>query len=67
MSCRNPFALPDRIEPRLQPALAFWQSLKRGENGMPFSDDLRLSDLPELPARLLLLRVFAPLERFRSS
>jgi hypothetical protein len=65
MSCRNPFELPDHIETRLQAVLAFWQGLKRGQNDMPFSDDLRLPDLLELPGRLFLLAVFAPPERFR--
>lgn len=32
---------------------------------MPFSDDLRLPQVYELPGRLLLLAVFAPPERFR--
>ena len=65
MSCRNPFELPDRVETRLQAVLAFWQDLRRGQNGMPFSDDLRLPQVYELPGRLFLLAVFAPPERFR--
>jgi len=32
---------------------------------MPFSDDLRLPQLSELPGKLFVLAVFAPPERFR--
>lgn len=45
--------------------LAFWQDLRRGQNALPFSDDLRLPQLSELPGRAFLLAVFAPPERFR--
>lgn len=65
MSCRNPFELPDRLETRLQAVLAFWQDLRRGQNALPFNDDLRLPQLSELPGRAFLLAVFAPPERFR--
>ncbi|HZV04812.1 MAG TPA: hypothetical protein VE999_06990 [Gemmataceae bacterium] len=65
MSCRNPFELPDRLETSLQAVLAFWQGLRRGQNGMPFGDDLLLPQLSELPGKLFLLAVFAPPERFR--
>lgn len=64
MACRNPLEPPDRIEANQQAVLAFWEGLKRGENAIPFSDDLRLPDLSELPGRLFLLRVFVP-ERLR--
>ena len=65
MSCRNPFELPDHLETRLQVVLAFWQDLRRGQNALPFSDDVRLPQLSELPGRVFLLAVFAPPERFR--
>ncbi len=42
-----------------------WRDLKRAENQMPFSDDLQLTVLSNLPARPFLLRVFSAPERFR--
>src|SRR3974390_1040000 len=59
MLCRNPLSLPDRLDGKLQAALAFWQSLKRAENGMPFGDDLALSALSGLGGRCFVLRAFA--------
>jgi hypothetical protein len=61
----NPFPLPDRLTPNLQRVFSYWESLERGENKMPFWDDVKLSALPELADRLLLLNVFADPERFR--
>lgn len=65
MRCLNPFALPDRLDPDLEPVLSFWKRLRRAENGMPFGDDLQFSDLPNLPAKSFGLTVFATPERFR--
>ncbi len=42
MSRRNPFEVPDSIESGLVAVLAFWQSVRRGQNAMRFSDGLRL-------------------------
>ncbi len=60
-----PFSLPKRIEPGLARVLAYWQSLKRAENEMPFLDDVTTSALPDLANRLMLIRAFAKPERFR--
>ena len=65
MSCRNPFPLPDRLNPKLQPIVSLWESLKRAENGMPFGDDLGFSTLSNLSGNPFLLRVFASPDRFR--
>jgi hypothetical protein len=65
MPCRNPFPLPARIDPKLQPIVSLWESLKRAENGMPFSDDLGLPALSNLTGKPFLLRVFASPDRFR--
>jgi hypothetical protein len=65
MPCQNPFLLPDRLDGRLEALLSFWQSLRRAENGMPFSDDLGLPALSNLQGRHFLLSVFALPERFR--
>ena len=65
MHCRNPFPLPDRLDAKLQPVVSLWESLRRGENGMPFSDDLGVPALSNLPGNPFLLSVFASPERYR--
>jgi hypothetical protein len=65
MRCLNPFPLPDRLDPDLQTVVSFWKSLRRAENGMPFGDDLKFSDLTDLPAKPFVLSVFTSPERFR--
>jgi hypothetical protein len=65
MPYQNPFPLSDRLDLKLQAVVSLWQSLKRAENGMPFSDDLGLSALSNLCGKPFLLRVFALPERFR--
>jgi len=60
-----PFSLPSKIEPELTRVLAYWQSLKRAENEMPFWDDVTTSALPDLADRLMLIRAFTKPERFR--
>ncbi|MDE1936818.1 hypothetical protein [Bradyrhizobium sp.] len=65
MRCRNPFALPDRLDAKLQPVVSLWESLRRGENGMPFSDDLGVTALSHLPGNPFLVSVFASPERYR--
>ena len=55
MAMMNPFPLPDKCSPTLQRVFSYWQSLERGETNMPFWDDVKLSALPDLADRLLLL------------
>jgi hypothetical protein len=62
-----PYELPQRLHPSLHRVLSYWESLRRGENEMPFWDDVKLSALPDLAGRLLLIDVFANPERFRFS
>jgi len=62
-----PYELPQQLHPGLQRVLSYWESLRRGENEMPFWDDVKLSALPDLIGRLLLIDVFADPERFRFS
>jgi hypothetical protein len=57
-----PFAMPRKIEPDLTRVFDYWESLERGENSMPFWDDLRISSLAD---KLLLIDVFEMPERFR--
>lgn len=65
MHCRNPFPLPDRLDPKLRAVVSLWESLKRGENGMPFSDDLGVPALSDLSGNPFLLSAFASPERYR--
>jgi hypothetical protein len=65
MHCRNPFPLPDRLDSKLQPVVSLWESLKRGENEIPFGDDLGASALTDLPGSPFLLSTFASPERCR--
>lgn len=65
MHCRNPFPLPEHLDARLQPVVSLWESLRRGEIGMPFSDDLGVTALSNLPGNPFLLSVFASPERYR--
>lgn len=57
--------LPDSLEPDLARVLEYWKGLIRGENSMPFSDDIDLSKLPGLSSRLMLLTAFENPDRFR--
>jgi len=65
MHCRNPFPLPDRLDARLQPVVSVWEGLKRGENGVPFADDLGVDRLSKLPGNPFLLSVSDSPERYR--
>jgi hypothetical protein len=65
MPCRNPFTLPDRLDPNLHRVVSFWEKLKRAENNIPFADDLDLSALSKLSGRTFLLGVLTSPERFR--
>ena len=65
MHCRNPFPLPDRLDAKLQPVVSLWDGLRRGENGLPFSDDLGVPALSNLPRNPFLLSVIASPARYR--
>jgi hypothetical protein len=62
---KHPFEVPARLSPDLARVEACWRGLLRGGADMPFWDDFRLSDLPDLTERLLLVDVFERPERFR--
>jgi hypothetical protein len=62
-----PFPLPLKLSPNLARVRAYWEGLRRGENSMPFWDDVNLSSLPELSAKMMLVDVFAKPQRFRFS
>ena len=61
----HPFSLPATLSPELAQVRAYWDSLKRGENNVPFADDVTLSQLPSLQGRLVLVDVFDKPLRFR--
>lgn len=60
-----PFAVPASLPPNLARVHAYWHGLLRGEAQTPFWDDARLTDLPDLAGRLLLIDVFERPQRFR--
>src|SRR5471030_2751279 len=65
MNSSSRFALPAKLPPGLGRVRDYWESLKRGEASMPFWDDVRLSSLPDLSDRLLLVDAFENPQRFR--
>jgi hypothetical protein len=62
-----PFLPPRRLPARLARLQSYWNDLRRGENAVPFSDDLDLSALPELSGNLMQDDVFESPQRFRFS
>jgi hypothetical protein len=60
-----PYELSQQLHPSLRRVLSYWESLRRGENDMPFWDDVKLPALPDLIGKLMLIDVFADPERFR--
>ena len=65
MNLMLPFAIPAKLPADLGRTRDYWESLKRGENSMPFWDDMKLSSLPDLSDRLMLVDVFEKPQRFR--
>jgi hypothetical protein len=60
-----PFAIPAKLSLGHRRVLDYWEGLKRGENRMPFWDDLKLTSLPDLADRLMLVDAFDKPQRFR--
>ena len=63
----SPYSFPEKIEPKLAVVRAYWESLKRAGNEMPFWDDVTTTALPDLAGNLLLFDVFERPERYRFS
>jgi hypothetical protein len=59
------FALPDRLEPDLERAHAYWNGLKRGDNDIPFWDDVKFSMQARLARELMIIEAFENPLRFR--
>jgi PAS domain-containing protein len=66
-SSARPFAVPTKLKGALALVLAYWEKLKRREAQMPFWDDVKLSALPELSARLVMIEASDKPVRFRFS
>ncbi len=63
----QPFGLPKKLERDLARVLAYWETLKRGEAEVPFSDDVNPTSLPELAPRLYMIDALDKPVRFRFS
>jgi hypothetical protein len=61
----GPFLLPDRLEPVLERVMAYWNGLKRGENDIPFWDDVKFSTLEQVCRDVMMVGAFEAPLRFR--
>ena len=59
------YSLPGELEPDLGRILAYWNGLRRGENDVPFWDDVKLSLRSRLGRESMLIDVFENPIRFR--
>jgi hypothetical protein len=59
------YLLPDRLEPELDRVRGYWNGLKRGDNDIPFSDDVKFSMQARLARDVILIEVFESPLRFR--
>ena len=63
MSHQNPFALPKAVNAELRLVLDYWRRLRRGENDVPFADDVSLSGVPN--SKVFLIKVSQSPLRFQ--
>ena len=61
----RPFAVPAKLERDLALVFSYWEGLKRREAQMPFWDDVNLSELRALTAKLVMIDASAKPVRFR--
>ena len=59
------FLLPDRLEPDLDRVYAYWNGLKRGDNDIPFWDDVKFSMKARLARDVMVIESFEDPLRFR--
>jgi hypothetical protein len=59
------FLLPDRLEPDLDRVHGYWHGLKRGDNDMPFWDDVKFSMKARLARDVMVIETFEDPLRFR--
>ncbi len=64
-AANRPYTLPQSLERDLAQVHAFWNGLKRHEAEMPFWDDVKISALPELAGRLMMIEATDKPVRFR--
>ena len=64
-SSASPFSVPTNLESGHERVRAYWAGLRRGENAIPFSDDVKPASLGELANDALVLDVFEDPWRFR--
>lgn len=64
MQAPTPFPLSN-LDPELEALRAYWVSLIRGDNKIPFEDTFSPNALANLTRRLLILDVFDKPNRFR--
>src|ERR1700690_4327307 len=62
---KQPFDLPAKLPSDLDRVRKYWESLKRGENNIPFWDDASLSSLHDAAGRLMLVDACENPQRFR--
>ena len=63
----QPFSIPPKLPSALARLHRYWIDLRRGDNAIPFSDDVNPSALADLSNNLMLMNVFANPQRFRFS
>jgi hypothetical protein len=59
------FLLPDELASGLERVKSYWDGLKRGENGIPFWDDVKFSTLEQLCGDAMMIEAFENPLRFR--
>jgi hypothetical protein len=59
------FLLPDQLEPDLDRVYAYWDGLKRGDNDIPFWDDVKFSMKARLARDVMVIETFEEPLRFR--
>jgi hypothetical protein len=59
------FLLPDRLESDLDRVHAYWNGLKRGDNDIPFWDDVKFSMKARLARDVMVIETFEDPLRFR--
>jgi hypothetical protein len=65
MKIKHPYAVPAHLSPDLARIQAYWEGLLRGAATMPFWDDVKPSDFPDIVGHVVLIDVLGPPERFR--
>jgi hypothetical protein len=65
ISSNGRYILPDKLESDLDRVRAYWEGLKRGENDVPFSDDMKFSSHARLAREVIVIEVFEQPLRFR--